>query len=395
MSMDDVRKNLGGALSIFAKALEASVNTMTEKPEAPQLEYVDELMSYFPLTKVDERAGTIDQYLFDLRKTVIDNYDNGNYQVSYFYAHLILMSYVYYSVDLAYKYLPDKLKDQYDLINSYNAKDKPNIATNTDVYLFSKIPEKEIFKVFYAIGMDVQYIQQLSSYVSSRDQYAHATGKGNIDVKTFETYIDTIKKNMGTIHQLFHQYIKERYTDFLIANCKLTYKDVITKIGDYISDENFSTKDIEYLSNLGISNIRNENEEFKRNYRFARRVHCAFVEYCIDNYGIVPPANYESLRNEAFLYYKYVNRAEEYVENELGISAYACAKDGGRFPVFECVNCDEEQLAYDEEHNKYHCFACGENYAGDALTFCTGCGSIMIPNEVDLCGNCIARKMEE
>ena len=203
MSMDDVRKNLGSALTIFAKALEASVNTMTEPKKSPQLEYVDELMSYFPLAKVDEKAGTIDQYLFDLRKTVIDNYDNGNYQVSYFYAHLIFMSYVYYSVDLAYKYLPDKLKDQYDLINSYSTRNKPNIVTNTNVYSFSNIPEKEIFKVFYAIGMDVQYIQQLISYIGERDQYAHATGKGNIDVKTFETYIDTIKKNMGTIHQLF------------------------------------------------------------------------------------------------------------------------------------------------------------------------------------------------
>ena len=67
MSMDDVRKNLGDALSIFAKALETSVNTMTKKPESSQLEYIDELMSYFPLTKVDEKAGTIDQYLFDLR----------------------------------------------------------------------------------------------------------------------------------------------------------------------------------------------------------------------------------------------------------------------------------------------------------------------------------------
>ena len=65
MSMDDVRKNLGSALTIFAKALEASVNTMTEPKKSPQLEYVDELMSYFPLAKVDEKAGTIDQYLFD------------------------------------------------------------------------------------------------------------------------------------------------------------------------------------------------------------------------------------------------------------------------------------------------------------------------------------------
>ena len=42
MSMDDVRKNLGNALSIFAKALETSVNTMPEKNKALQLEYVDE-----------------------------------------------------------------------------------------------------------------------------------------------------------------------------------------------------------------------------------------------------------------------------------------------------------------------------------------------------------------
>lgn len=395
MSMDDVRKNLGSALSIFAKALEASVNTITEKLKAPQLEYVDELMSYFPLAKVDEKAGTIDQYLFDLRKTVVDNYENGNYQVSYFYAHLIFMSYVYYSVDLAYKYLPDKLKDQYDLINSYNAKDKPNIATNTDVYLFSKIPEKEIFKVFYAIGMDVQYIQQLSSYVSSRDKYAHATGEGNINVTTFETYIDTIKKNMDTVHQLFHKYIKEHYTAFLLTNCKLTYKEVIPQIADYVSDENFSSKDIEFLSNLGISNIRNENEEFKRNYRFARRIHCALVEYCIETYGIEEPASFKNLRNDTYVKFKYTDNAKDYVEQELGIDEYSCVKDGGEFPVYDCPECGHDQLVYDAKADKYHCFHCSEDFAGDVLMHCTCCNTITYKNEVELCPNCIEHKMAD
>ena len=392
MSMDDVRKNLGSALSIFAKALEASVNTMTEKPKDTQLEYVDELMSYFPLAKVDEKAGTIDQYLFDLRKTVVDNYENGNYQVSYFYAHLIFMSFVYYSVDLAYKYLPDKLKDQYDLINSYNAKDKPNIANNTDVYLFSKIPEKEIFKVFYAIGMDVQYIQQLSAYVSSRDKYAHATGEGNINVTTFETYIDTIKKNMDTVHQLFHKYIKEHYTAFLLANCKSTYGEAIPKIADYISDENFSTKDIEYLSNLGISNIRNENEEFKRNYRFARRLHCALVEYCIETYGIVEPTSFKDLRNDTYIKFKYTDHAKDYVEQELGIDEYSCVKDGGEFPVYVCPECGHDQLVYDEETDKYHCFHCSCDFDGKDLIHCSNCDTITYKSEVELCRNCIERQ---
>ena len=395
MSMDDVRKNLGSAISIFAKALEVSVNTTTEKPKVPQSEYVDELMSYFPLTKVDERAGTIDQYLFDLRKTVVDNYENGNYQVSYFYAHLIFMSYVYYSVDLAYKHLPDKLKDQYDLINSYNAKDKPNIATNTDVYLFSKIPEKEIFKVFYAIGMDVQYIQQLSSYVSSRDKYAHATGEGNINVKTFETYIDTIKKNMDTVHQLFHKYIKEHYITFLLTNCKSTYKEAISKIADYISDENFSTKDIEYLSNLGISNIRNENEEFSRNYRFVRRLHCAFVEYCIETYGIAEPSSFKNLRNDTYIKFKYTDNAVEYVEQELGIDQYSCVTDGGEFPVYDCPECGHDQLVYDAEADKYHCFHCSYDFEGEDLIHCSECHTITYKNEMELCANCIEHKLAD
>ena len=393
MSMDDVRKNLGSAISIFAKALEASVNTMTQKPKEPHLDYIDELMSYFPLTKVDENAGTIDQYLFDLRKTVFDNYEAGNYQVSYFYAHLIFMSYVYYSVDLAYKYLHDKLKDQYDLINSYNAKDKPNIATNTDVYLFSKIPEKEIFKVFYAIGMDVQYIQQLSSYVSSRDKYAHATGEGNINVTTFETYIDTIKKNMDTVHQLFHKYIKEHYITFLLTNCKSTYKEAISKIVDYISDENFSTKDIEYLSNLGISNIRNENEEFRRNYRFVRRLHCALVEYCIETYGIVEPASFKDLRNATYLKFKYADKAKDYVEQELGIDEYSYVKDGREFPVYDCPECGHDQLVYDAEADKYHCFHCSQDFEGDDLIHCSCCNTITYKNDVELCNNCIEQKL--
>ena len=388
MSMDDVRKNLGSALTIFAKALEASVNTMTEPKKSPQLEYVDELMSYFPLAKVDEKAGTIDQYLFDLRKTVIDNYDNGNYQVSYFYAHLIFMSYVYYSVDLAYKYLPDRLKDQYDLINSYSTRNKPNIVTNTNVYSFSNIPEKEIFKVFYAIGMDVQYIQQLISYIGERDQYAHATGKGNIDVKTFETYIDTIKKNMGTIHQLFQKYIKEHYTAFLVTNCKTTYKDVITKIADYVSDENFSTKDIEYLSNLGISNIRNENEEFKRNYRFTRRIHCALVEYCLETYGIEEPASFKDLRNDTYIKFKYTDNAKDYVEQELGIDKYSCVKDGGEFPVYECPECGHDQLVYDAEADKYHCFHCSEDFTSDQLFVCSECNRLKYWNGDAICTEC-------
>ena len=392
MSMDDVRKNLGGALSIFAKTLEASTNTTNGKPKVSQFEYVDELMNYFPLTKVNENAGIIDQYLFDLRKTVVDNYENGNYQVSYFYAHLIFMSYVYYSVDLAFKVMPDKVKDQYSLINSYSGVDKPTIDNKEDVYAFSKIPEKEIFKVFYAIGMDVNYIQQLAAYVKERDNFAHATGKGNIDNKTLESNIGVIKRNMDVIYKLFQPRIKDNYVNFLLSNHSSPYEEVVDKIADYIMNEEFSMNDIDYLCNLGLSNIRNENEIFKKNYRHVRKIHCAFIEYCIENYAVSEPQRFNTLKTQTYLHYKYQDKADDFVENEFGISKYECVKHGGEFPVYDCPECGYDQLVYDADADKYHCFHCSEDFDGESLINCSECHTITYKNERELCPNCIEYK---
>lgn len=124
------------------------------------------LLEYFPTDKVDVGSGTYDQYLYDLEKTVVDNYEKGNYQVSFFYAHLIFMSYTYYCVDHAFQTNPGRMKDLFYPINAYNGKtDKPDIENHASVYDFSKIPEKEIFKVFRALEMEDEKIKALSKYI--------------------------------------------------------------------------------------------------------------------------------------------------------------------------------------------------------------------------------------
>ena len=52
-------------------------------------DFLLELLYFVPIDKTYISTGSYDQYLYDLEKTVIDNYDSGNYQVSFFYAHLI------------------------------------------------------------------------------------------------------------------------------------------------------------------------------------------------------------------------------------------------------------------------------------------------------------------
>lgn len=354
------------------------------------------LLEYFPTDKVDIGSGTYDQYLYDLEKTVVDNYEKGNYQVSFFYAHLIFMSYTYYCVDHAYQINPERMKDIFYPINAYGGRrDKPDIESHTSVYDFSKIPEKEIFKVFRVLEMEDEKIKALSKYISDRDDYAHATGQGNISVEALDQNIRTITQHMETLHESFKRPLKDIYINYLLSHCEIEYSVVIDGVYDFITDNMLSLHDLEYLCHLGISGIRDENEEFKRNYRFVKKIHCTFIEYCMENMGIDTPRNYTDLRDASYLYYKYQDDAKNYVEDELGLSAYECGKDGVEFPVYECLECGREQLAHDLEAPKYHCFSCGEDFDESIITFCSRCGAIMKDNETGICLNCIENIMAD
>ena len=250
-------------------------------------DFLLELLYFFPIDKTYISTGSYDQYLYDLEKTVIDNYDSGNYQVSFFYAHLIFMSYVYYCVEKAYDIEPDRMKDVFYPINSYHGKDdKPDLEDYGNVYEFSKIPEKDIFKVFHIMGMDDATIKEFSRYISSRDDYAHATGKGNISEQEFRQNIKTVIGNMNTLRGLFLPYLKSRYVEFMLERLDVDYDVVTDNFNDFVFDNSLSICDLDYLCHLGVKNLQESNETLRTNYQSTRNVHCAFIEYCNDNDGI-------------------------------------------------------------------------------------------------------------
>lgn len=358
--------------------------------------FLIELLYYFPIDRTYISVGNYDQYLYDLEKTVIDNYESGNYQVSYFYAHLIFMSYVYYCVEKTYQIAPDRMKDIYYPINSYHGRsDKPDLEKYSSVYEFSKIPEKDIFKVFHILGMDDSTIGNFSKYISGRDDFAHATGKGNISEDDLVSNIRTIIGNMETLHKSFEKHLEQLYIDYMIERIECDYDTIIDNSLDFVFNNGLSIADLEYLSHLGVKRLQDSHETLKTNYQATRNIHCTFIEYCIENNGTNVPDGYSSLRNAAYLHYKYQDKANEYVEDELGINAYRCEKDGGEFPVYECLECGHDQLAYDEDADKYHCFHCSEDFDGERLIHCSECHTITYKNEMELCPNCIEHKMAD
>ena len=123
MGAEEIKDNLSKALLSFADSISTVSQVGSTESPIDYPEFVYELLAFFPLDKVDWQAGTYDQYLYDLQKTVVDNYEKGNYQVSYFYAHLIFMSYVYYCVEKAYQFQPERLKDIFYPLNAYRGKE--------------------------------------------------------------------------------------------------------------------------------------------------------------------------------------------------------------------------------------------------------------------------------
>ena len=200
------------------------------------LEDLQAILNYFPIEAVDFNSGSGDQYLQDLSKVIEDNYKSGNYQVAFFYTHLLFMSYVYYSVTKAYKILPDRVRDVYFPINSYFRKEekKPDFDSYKSVYDFSIIPEKEIFKVFYALDLDESYIKGMAKYIEDRDNYAHATGYGNKTVEELQNEIRNIKGNMQAIDRLFHKNLLQGYKSFLLEFYNRSFQEVQEIIGDII-----------------------------------------------------------------------------------------------------------------------------------------------------------------
>ena len=122
-----------------------------------------------------------------------------------------------------------------------------------------------------------------------------------------------------------------------------------------------------------------------------KTLHCALIHY----YRELTQDDYHPF-DDPYVLYKYKNNAVGFIENELGISAYECAKDGGEFPVYFCPECGEEQLAYDAKNNRFHCFACDSDYTDKDLTFCERCGSLMRRNgETTICQNCVDNLQSE
>ena len=364
--------------------------------EAEHPEYVipappDELfkmLEYLPEEFEDE---TEEKYIDALMLAAQTCYENGLYQFAYVQYHMLFMTAVYYALlkvsvfhkeelnKALYYLLRDRFSDFWSESNKKGGK----------LYFgsFAIINESDVFMLLRVIGLDSDLLGELQKLVRERNKYAHANGQ--LQLTSDELFMDALNSYNAKIQKVVEllksdliEFYKKTITDpdFYDPDIRAYLDPDEQMTQEFIKEYSLSRVELNWLRKIPLSDFDGceGKEEIKT-------LHRALIHY----YRELTQDEYQ-LFDDPYVLFKYKGNATEFVEKELEISAYECGKDGGEFPVYECPECGEEQLAYDADSHRYHCFACDENFTDEDLTFCERCGSLMRRNnDTPICQNCI------
>ena len=369
---------------VVSKAFEA------EHPEYAIPEPPDELykmLGYLPEEFLDESE---EKYIDALMLAAQTSYENGLYQFAYVQYHMLFMTAVYYVLLKVSTLYPDEFEKAlfYLLKDRLPEFRKASNTKNGKLYFgsFAIINESDVFMLLRVIGLDNSLLGELKKLVEERNRYAHANGQ--LQLTSEELFMEALNTYNSKIQQVANL-LRPALTDFYIRTITAAdfydpeirgYLDPDEQIiQEFIKVYSLSQNELNWLRKIKLSEFDAYDgaEEIKT-------LHSALIHY----YRELTQDDYQ-IFDDPYVCYKYKNNAAEFVERELEISAYECGKHGGEFPVYKCPECGEEQLAYDADSHKYHCFACDENFTDEELSFCSRCGNIMRSNEIDICSNCI------
>ncbi len=376
---------------------------MTEKvieaiERATEEERPDNLLKILEYIPEHFNDKSEEDYIQALASALVTSYDNGLYQFAYVQEHMLFMTAVYFALLKIYHLH----KEETEKALFYLLKDRKSKffeASNTkngDLFFgsFAIINESDVFMLLKVADVDDTLLDQLKKLVEERNKYAHANGRLMLTSdELFADKTNAYAEKVDKVYLLIRKDIEKLYFDTITSQDFYdpeirSYDDPDEQIvEEFIKSNSLSRVELNWLRK-----IKTKSFETYPGFEHIKDLHIALCHY----YTVLAQddANYHAIEDE-YYHYKYADKADEFVEHELGISGYECATDGGEFPVYECPDCGHEQMAYDEESEKYHCFHCDQNFTSEVLVRCTDCNALIHPNEVNLCENCIAKRNVE
>ena len=363
----------------------------SEHPEYAIPEPPDELFKMLEYLPEEFEDDTEEKYIDALMLAAQTSYENGLYQFAYVQYHMLFMTAVYYAIlkvsvfheEELNKALYFLLRDRFSDFWSESNKKAGKLYFGS----FAIINESDVFMLLRVVGLDSDLLGELQKLVRERNKYAHANGQlqltsDELFMEALNNYNAKIQKVVELLKSDLIEFYKKTIADpdFYDPDIRAYSDPDEQMIQEFIKEYSLSRVELNWLRKIPRSDFDGYKGEAE-----IKMLHGALIHY----YRELTQDEFQPFE-DPYVLHKYKNNAAEFVERELEISAYECGKDGGEFPVYECPECGEEQLAYDADTHRYHCFACDANYTDGDLTFCKKCGSLMRQNEdVPICQNCI------
>jgi hypothetical protein len=227
------------------------VNDMADATEFVEVPYLEEIIKYLPISATDKED--VELYLQNITNLVNINYKYEQYQFAYFGLHLLYMTYIYFTVWKISKVIPNRYEDAAVFARVYNRKELDFLNIGS-IFEYSRMPEKELPKIFRLIGLDGGQIGNISGLVNKRNDMAHASGKLEIpnDVE-FASKANSICVSMRNIHKCMTNQIKMWYKGILLKYCSGEFEE-------YTDDDDFIFEQMVQNFNLSVNELAICNE---------------------------------------------------------------------------------------------------------------------------------------
>lgn len=382
--------------SKFAEDITDKVISALEEAKASNRpENLLKILEYLP-EHFDDKSE--EEYIQAISSALVTSFDNGLYQFAYMQEHMLFMTAIYF-VLLKIHYLHNEemekalfylLKDRKSEFSSVNNTKNGNLFFGS----FAAINESDVFMLLRVVGIDNSLLGDLKNFVKERNDYAHANGRlmltsDELFSKKIDDYYDKTEKVFLLIRKDIEQLYINTITnsDFYDPDIR-SYLDPDEQIiEEFVKVYSLSRAEINWLRKIKTNSFK----DFP-GFEHIKDLHIALCHYY--TLLVQDDENYHPIE-DVYFHHKYQDKADDFVEKELGISKYECGKHGGEFPVYDCPECYHKQLVFDTEADKYHCFHCSQDFEGEDLIHCSECHTIAYKNEMELCPNCIEHKMSD
>ena len=218
------------------------------------MEEAFDLDSYLPISFKNPSERDYITFLWD---TFEKNYTNGIYQFAFLAYHMLLMSFIYFSIWRIRQTCPQDFEK--GLIGF--ARDEKDMLAATSPFAFSIVNERAILGFLKLIGCDTAKVRGYKKFVGDRNKAAHANG--NIFLSTKEALDDKIADIMRAVDQIrthSKPIIEHHYREFLRESHdpdEREFAEATDQIREVLIHGNYmSQKDIEFCVNCDISSLR-------------------------------------------------------------------------------------------------------------------------------------------